>query len=186
MLGGTDSVMMAGRSTTVFASVALLALGLWGRGPACGTPPPPPDDLADADKVRLEAVLEATSDSSGSTFCLGVDPSLAAAGASTEWTPADPAGPFGLAVRRLGHIYPQSKCAKTQSPEGEVLTHPDSPSREGVLVLLGPVVLSRGGDRAHLWVHAWRGELGGELRLLHFAKRGSEWLLDRNVLLMQE
>ena len=71
-------------------------------------------ELSDADNVRLEAVLEATSSASSAPICLAVDPGVTSevyviASAPSE----DASGSFLRAVSRLGRIYPISRCPET-------------------------------------------------------------------------
>lgn len=140
--------------------------------------------LDDADQVRLDAVVEATSSRSRAAVCLAVDPRVgdAAAGDATAFDQAqDPRGQFLQAVSRMGHVYPESRCSK-----GSTVVHPGGAERPGVIVTLGAVEIAADRQRAHLRVTTWPGELQGEVRLLRYRKVGQLWSLEGNTLLMQE
>ena len=91
-----------------------------------------------------------------------------------------------MAVSRIGHVYPQSRCAKAESSHGSATAHLENVARPPVFVTVGAVGVSADGRRAHVQVVTWPGELEGESHLLRYRKVATEWQLEDRRLMMQE
>src|SRR4030095_2979719 len=158
---------MSDRGRTA-AGLLLVALLLVAITYGCHTPDP---QLTDAETVALQAVVEASMRAPKAPLCITTSPDAADSSGqqNAKLTSKDPSEHLQAAFLRLGNVYRSEQCPAN-----------------GLQVILGPVELASGGERAHLKVWSTFGELSGELRVMSFQRVQDGWTLQRSTLLIQE